>query len=283
MARIRTIKPEFWTDERVGECSVSARLLLVASLNFADDYGGLDRSAKQLKAQAFPYDDIDCEPLVAELLGVGLFIEYESAGRKYLHIKGFRKHQRVEKPAKPRIPLYDASVNPPLPLTDSSPTSHLGVTVSSSEGNGREWKGSRNTTAGKPARLIEEPEGFAEFRQTFPPRAGSQPWQRAIKAWRARIGEGVAPGAIIAGAKRYREFILATGKEGTETVLQAATFLGPDRHYENLYPAPAKPESAWDEIQRLNGGHDGTRRIFEAEPSRPALAAPFQPVRSRGT
>lgn len=86
MARIRTIKPEFWTDERVGEASVSARLLFIGALNFADDYGGLDRSSKQLKAQVFPYDSVDCEPLVLELIRVGLFIEYEVDERKYLHI-----------------------------------------------------------------------------------------------------------------------------------------------------------------------------------------------------
>ncbi len=88
MARLRTIKPEFWTDDKIGECSPTARLLLIASLNFADDYGGLDRSSRQLKAQAFPYDQIDCEPLVLELIHHGLLIEYEVADRKYLHIKG---------------------------------------------------------------------------------------------------------------------------------------------------------------------------------------------------
>ena len=140
MARIRTIKPEFWTDERVGECSVSARLLLIAALNFADDYGGLERSSKQLKAQVFPYDSIDCEPLVLELLRVGLFIEYQVADRKYLHIKGFRKHQKVEKPAKPRIPLYEESASSHPPLPEVSPSPPRGVAVSSlewiKEGNG---------------------------------------------------------------------------------------------------------------------------------------------------
>jgi hypothetical protein len=124
MARIRTIKPEFWTDERIGEVSVSARLLLIGSLNFADDEGGLERSSKQLKAQIFPYDSIDCEPLVLELLRVGLLIEYEVADRKYLHIKGFSKHQKVENKAKPRIPLYDPSLITNITLTESSPSPH---------------------------------------------------------------------------------------------------------------------------------------------------------------
>jgi len=139
VARIRTIKPEYWTDERVGECSVSARLLFVATWNFADDHGGLDRSSKQLKAQAFPYDNIDCEPLVQELLKAGLLIEYEVGGKKYLHIKGFRTHQKVEKPARPRIPVYDNSPSPPRVLPESSPESS-GSSLGR-ESKGKEWKG----------------------------------------------------------------------------------------------------------------------------------------------
>jgi len=113
MARIRTIKPEFWTDEKIGSVSIPARLLLVGSLNFADDHGGLDRSAKQLKAQVFPYDAIDCEPLVLELIGAGLVIEYQVADGKYLHIKGFQKHQKVDHPSKfPKTPAYECTDSP---------------------------------------------------------------------------------------------------------------------------------------------------------------------------
>ena len=43
MPRIRTIKPEFWTDEKVGECSIPARLLFIATWNIADDRGNLER------------------------------------------------------------------------------------------------------------------------------------------------------------------------------------------------------------------------------------------------
>jgi hypothetical protein len=158
MARIRTIKPDFWTDDRVGECSVSARLLFVATWNFADDHGGLDRSAKQLKAQAFPYDNIDCEPLVQELLQARLLIEYEVDGKKYLHIKGFRTHQKVEKPAKPRVPLYDESLNTPRLLPDSSPTSGGNSPGSSGLFSGREGKGKEGTSPeGRDTRATRSP------------------------------------------------------------------------------------------------------------------------------
>src|ERR1017187_8081047 len=155
MARIRTIKPEFWSDERVAECSPSARLLFIASWNFADDYGSIDRSAKQLKAQAFRYDNLDCEPLVAELLGVGLFIEYGVIGRKFLHIKGFRKHQRIDKKGPNRVPIYESSTNDQGIVQDYSANgSRAFAPVRESKGmesKGREGKGIGGGVGGGPA------------------------------------------------------------------------------------------------------------------------------------
>jgi len=127
-------------------------------LTFADDHGGIERSAKQLKAQAFPYDSIDCEPLLQELLRVGLVIEYEAAGRKYLHIKGFRIHQKVEKPGKPRVPLYEDSPNPPRMVAEESPTPLDGVESSRVESKGEEGKKPRSARRRSPQTPL--PDGF---------------------------------------------------------------------------------------------------------------------------
>ena len=161
-------------------------------------------------------------------------------------------------------------------------TSRRDITQSESESES-ESERTKNPSARKRANADEEPEGFAEFRQLYPPRAGSQPWTRAVRAWRARVAEGAQVADILAGTRRYAKYIAATGKERTEMVLQAATFLGPDRHYQNLYAAPKAPESAWDEIQRLNGGQNHAGRVFEAEPGRAALAAPLGAVRRGGS
>lgn len=107
MARIRTIKPDFWTDEKLVECSLSARLLFIGLLNFADDNGNLTRSPKKIKMQIFPADAIDCEPLIIELITQGVLIEYSVSDEKYLHIKGFAKHQVINRPSKSPIPEPD--------------------------------------------------------------------------------------------------------------------------------------------------------------------------------
>jgi hypothetical protein len=133
MARIRTIKPDFWTDEKLTECSLSARLLFIGTWNFADDNGNLDRSAKQIKARVFPLDNIDCEPLLQELISQGLLTEYSVNEKIYFHIQGFAKHQLINRPSKPVCPEFDES----LKIDNHSVSAHTSLIT---EGKGREGK-----------------------------------------------------------------------------------------------------------------------------------------------
>src|SRR4051812_23685845 len=106
MARIRSIKPEFWTSEQVMECSMNARLLFLGMWNFADDLGRLPLSPKTLKAQIFPSDDISSEiilGMVGELSKNGLVLVYVVDGREYLQITGWQ-HQRIDKPQPGKYP-----------------------------------------------------------------------------------------------------------------------------------------------------------------------------------
>lgn len=151
MARIRTIKPDFWTDESLTECSMSARLLFIGTWNFADDNGNIQRSAKQLKMKIFPADVIDCDPLVSELIAHGLLIEYSVNGEKFLHIKGFSTHQLINRPTKSNIPQPQ--------FNESSLSTHGALNEDSlQEGKGREGKGKEEPTvlvSGKPPTSAE--------------------------------------------------------------------------------------------------------------------------------
>lgn len=130
MARIRSIKPDFWTDEKIVELSFEARLLFIGSWNFADDSGNLQRSAKKMKMQIFPADAIDCEPLIQSLIDHGLFIEYSVNGEEFIHIKAFKDHQVVNRPSKSSIPQPKHSDLQPSLREDSL-----------TEGKGKEGKG----------------------------------------------------------------------------------------------------------------------------------------------
>lgn len=112
MARIRTIKPDFWSNEKVMSCSRNSRLLFIGLWNYADDAGRMVDSAKTVKAQIFPGDDDivseNVRGMLDELSGNGLLLKYEVGGRAYLQITGW-DHQRIDKPRPSRIPPPDST------------------------------------------------------------------------------------------------------------------------------------------------------------------------------
>ena len=69
MARIRTIKPDFWTDEKIVELSPLARLLFIGLWNFADDDGRMPYSTTRIKLQILPADAADISALLGEIRG----------------------------------------------------------------------------------------------------------------------------------------------------------------------------------------------------------------------
>ena len=97
--------------------------------------------------------------------------------------------------------------------------------------------------ASAPARSVRQeysPE-FEQAWQEYPKRAGGNSKSAAFKAWKARIREGIKPETMLDGVKRYAAWVRATGNTGTQFVKQAATFFGPDRHFDDTWQQPAAP------------------------------------------
>lgn len=107
MARIRSIKPEFWSSEQVMNVSREARLLFIGLWNFADDSGRCVNSAKTLKAQVFPGDDdVDSTTIrrwLDDLSANDLLRQYEVDGKAYLWITGWN-HQKIDRPRPSKYP-----------------------------------------------------------------------------------------------------------------------------------------------------------------------------------
>ncbi|MGX9741872.1 helix-turn-helix domain-containing protein [Pseudocitrobacter corydidari] len=82
---------------------------------------------------------------------------------------------------------------------------------------------------------------FEQAWQAYPKRAGGNSKAAAWKAWKARIKDGATSEAMLAGVNRYAGYVRATGNAGTQYVKQAATFFGPDRHFEESWQAPSGP------------------------------------------
>jgi len=268
MARLRTIKPEFWTDERIGECSPTARLVFIASWNFADDYGGIDRSAKQLKAQAFPYDTIEVEPLIQELLRVGLFVEYQANGKKFIHISGFQKHQKIEKPSRPRVPRYDPSAKSQGTLPESSPTSSGSSLGSSSLGSGiGSGSGVRTRVRATPPKAATSPPAvqpakpnqearrqapltddsawveFKAIKELYPPGTYRDvAWQTAERNFRI-LRETEPIEALIKAVQAYAAQKEAEGNIGSQFVLSPANFFS-NNEWRGPFPLPTTKANA---------------------------------------
>lgn len=108
MARIRTVKPEFWGDAKTARVSRDARLLFLGLLNESDDEGRQLGSAKRIAGAVFPNDSDVSEKQVdawlAELEQVHLLERYAVDGVTYVLICGFAKHQRMSHPTPSRLP-----------------------------------------------------------------------------------------------------------------------------------------------------------------------------------
>jgi hypothetical protein len=113
VARIRTIKPEFWDSPDVADASAVARLLFIAMWNWADDAGRGSANLKELEGFAFPNDDVNelsggkCRSFrhaLAEVRDCFGVLFYKVRGRPFYEIPSWRKHQRNERVAKGKFP-----------------------------------------------------------------------------------------------------------------------------------------------------------------------------------
>ena len=176
MARIRTIKPEFWTSEQIVECSPNARLMFIGLMNFADDNGVHPAKPMRIKMQVFPGDAFssdDISSFISELDDAGLINTYEVDGEDFLQITGFSKHQKIDQPSY-KFPLPNGKVpeNPRRRRSIQSTDKTDEQTANSSErsenvrrtdgecshpeGNGKEGNGKEigaDAPAGKPAKV----------------------------------------------------------------------------------------------------------------------------------
>ncbi|WP_427017830.1 hypothetical protein ACQCSX_04245 [Pseudarthrobacter sp. P1] len=115
MARIRNLKPDFWTDEKLVELEVWERLLFIGLWNFADDQGYMPYSPKRIKMQVFPADSLDVSRGLQSLISIGALTLYDSESGQVLHVTNWSKHQKVSNPSRSKYDEMD------LTLADTEP------------------------------------------------------------------------------------------------------------------------------------------------------------------
>jgi len=106
MARIRTIKPEFWTHEQLSELSEATHILAAALLNYADDYGYFNANPGLIKAACSPLREpsVSIHGSLIALSNIG-YLEFGNSpdGRRFGRVVKFDEHQRVNRPTASKI------------------------------------------------------------------------------------------------------------------------------------------------------------------------------------
>jgi hypothetical protein len=117
LMRIRSIKPEFWTDKRVASWDLFTRLFFVGLWSAADDHGRGSAEPARLAAELFPYDlSRDARETLANVSRALATLSesrrvtfYRIGDEDFFEIANWGRHQRVDKPGKSRIPEPCAS------------------------------------------------------------------------------------------------------------------------------------------------------------------------------
>ena len=88
MARARIIKPSFFKNEELSECSYEARLLFIGLWTLADREGYVEYRPKRIKAELFPYDTVDVSLHVMTLHDKKLLACVAARETPFVHILG---------------------------------------------------------------------------------------------------------------------------------------------------------------------------------------------------
>ena len=150
MARIRTVKPSFWTSATVAALSREARLLLLGLISNADDDGRFPASVPAILGAVYPYDE-DVTPAkltrwLTELEKVRVVHLYRSGPVRYGVLPSWHEHQVINRHTRSTLPEPDIECVPRPSRSDSMSRSRSGslndsVSDSQQEGKGREGKG----------------------------------------------------------------------------------------------------------------------------------------------
>jgi hypothetical protein len=118
LARIRSIKPGFWTNEHLADLSAFHRLTFIGLWTQADREGRIEDRPKRLKAALFPYDGeaamgVTMDQVLADLAAAGFILRYQVGDGRYIALPNFSRHQLIsrDEPAS-EIPGPDGEITP---------------------------------------------------------------------------------------------------------------------------------------------------------------------------
>lgn len=226
--RIRTIKPEWLEDELLAAASDEARVLSVALLLMADDYGRGRASPAAIAAGAWRYqlekDDGEhtreilarASRALRELAELRFVTLYEVSGQRYYAIRTWSKHQKVDRPSKPRIPEPPEQSEPGTAAISATCT----PSTNTREGSSSPSRDTRQTLAPD----LRSPTSTSDLRPASEDRSSArapepehecrpksiEPARQAIITAYQKRGLSV-PGAVASNAPNYETHVRLAG------------------------------------------------------------------------
>jgi len=213
MARIRTIKPEFWVDDQIVELDFATRLLFIGLWNFVDDEGYVEYKAKRIKMQIFPADSLDVSGMLTNLLEMGRLAQFSSDQGDLLRVVNWDRHQKISHATATRFTGIRAHGSVSTP-EDSGAVAKMpdGSGLKGKERKGREGNG---TDPNLPAPAVLESE-FADAWKHWPKKVERKEAFDRFKRAAKRIDVEELVAAVIRFGDAYaattdRQFVPALG------------------------------------------------------------------------
>ena len=91
--RARNLKPGFFKNEELSNLPFEARLLFQGLWCLADREGRFEWRPKRIRAEIFPYDNVDIEDLLCKLRSCNVITCYDIDGTEYGLVVNFKQHQ----------------------------------------------------------------------------------------------------------------------------------------------------------------------------------------------
>lgn len=192
MARIRTIKPEFWKSESLSDQPEATHMLAAALINYADDQGYFNANPKLVQSECCPLREpsVSVPESLRRLQEIGyLRLGTSDDGKRYGHLVGFSSHQKISHPTPSKIAnktiTWDNSGKAPEDVMNAQDNFRPEQGKEQGTGNGKE-----SLAAGE----------FDSFFAVFPKQEQAE---NARKEYLAALGRGATVADLQAGAERF--------------------------------------------------------------------------------
>src|SRR5690625_510316 len=189
MARIRTIKPTFFTSLTIADLTYTQRLTFIGLWTHVDDEGRCIYDPRLIKAALWPLDDRTADDIaddIRALTEASLITHYTVGDRSYLHVNTWDEHQRINRKTPSNLPApEEGQIVGLTSKNEDSLSTHGALTEDVHREGNKGGKGKEGASAPAPA----PPSRFDDFWNLYPRKVGKDKARTAYTRAAKRVGE----------------------------------------------------------------------------------------------